>query len=118
MISLSRAIRQSRLPDPLEAACAALQGNFRMASPESACDMRLHALYTAWPQIGESIRSWPALARTAEGLTPPLVEKWAGSGGFTKRKANASLYRLITALHDVHQWPNAKIADLLEASRL
>ena len=114
MISLSRAIRQSRHPDPLLAACQALKCDFRMASNESAAVMRLHALHTAWPHIGETIRSWPALARTAETLEPPLIER----GSLYKRKANASLYHLITALHDIYQWPNAKIANLLEAARL
>lgn len=116
MIALSRAIRQGNDPDPLRAACATLKCDFSMASLESAKVMELHALHSAWPQIGQTIRSWPALALQAEKLQ--IVRTKDRSQPSYRREAHCSLYKLITTLHDRFEWSNTDVADLLESARL
>ena len=115
MIPLSRAIRQ-HAGDPLTAALRSLNQTFPQASRESACAAALHALHTAWPRLGETVRNFPVLAQQAEDFR--MIEPYRRAPNDYRREVHCSLYRFITQLHDRHNRTNAEIADLLEGARL
>jgi hypothetical protein len=118
VISLSRAIRQGAGDDPLVAALAALHRDFSPASPESACAMTLHALHSVWPHLGATVRTWPRLAEAVERMVPAPINAVRQPPNSYRLDVHCSLYKFITHAHDRCQWPNVKIADLLETSRL
>lgn len=109
MIPISQAIAGNTHRDPLLSALDYIHA--LTASPEQ----NLKALHRAWPHLGESVRSWPALAAQLEadaGL--PTVSKYQHT---YRREIHRSMWKGITDLAE-HGWSNVEIAVILKTSGL
>ena len=89
-------------------------GLFANSSDESTCQFILQGLMRSFPQLGQTVRSWPKLAGELErepfSVLPPTRHDQLAY----RREVHMSLYRVITRLHDDLGKSKEQIADLLQ----
>jgi hypothetical protein len=88
----------------------ALVGN---SSDESISNFILMGLHKAHPEVGVTVRHWPKLAGALEQQVPTLVPR-ARFGDHHRQEIHPSLFKVISQLHDRHDWKREAIADMLE----